>query len=74
MDKILQKVLNNQKNVSIREFETLLRHFGFYKKRQKGSHATYYNKEKNKYFRFPHQRPIKPCYINNFLNLLNNEI
>jgi predicted RNA binding protein YcfA (HicA-like mRNA interferase family) len=69
MGKILQKILQNKKNVSIREFETLLKHFGFYKKRQKGSHGIYYNQEKKQQFNFPHNRPVKQ-----FLNIIKNEI
>jgi len=74
MDKILQKVLKNQKNISVRELETALKHFGYFKLRQKGSHATYYNKETKKRFFFPHRKPIKPYYIKNLLILINYEI
>ena len=74
MDKILKKILQNKRNVSVREFETLLKHFGFEKIRHKGSHACYFNSKKQKKFFFPHSRPVKECYIINFLRIIKYEV
>jgi predicted RNA binding protein YcfA (HicA-like mRNA interferase family) len=68
---ILEKIKGNINNVSIKDFETLLSQYWFIKKRQKGSHAHYYNKEKHIFFAFPQRKPIRKCYIKILLNLIN---
>ena len=67
---ILEKIEKNIKNVSVKDFETLLNQYWFIKKRQKWSHAHYYNKDKNIFFAFPHKKPIKICYIKILLKLI----
>ncbi|MDQ7008919.1 MAG: type II toxin-antitoxin system HicA family toxin [Candidatus Gracilibacteria bacterium] len=67
---ILEKIEQNINNVSVKDFETLLDNYGFLKKRQKGSHAHYYNKTKHIFFAFPHKKPIKICYVKTLLQLI----
>ena len=67
---ILEEIKRNNKNVSVKDLETLLWQFWFVKKRQKWSHAYYYNEEKNIFFWFPHKKPVKMCYIKILLNLI----
>ena len=69
--KLLLKILSNPKNVSVKQFETLLKHYGYIKKRQRGSHALYENEIIKDIFVFPHSRPVKKCYIKNFLKTIN---
>jgi len=67
---ILEKIEKNINNVSVKDFETLLKQYWFNKKRQKWSHAHYYNKEKHLFFAFPHRKPIKVCYVKILLKLI----
>ena len=68
---LLEKISWNINNVSVNDLETLLFQYWFVKKRQKWSHAHYYNSEKHVFFAFPHKKPVKKCYVKILLNLIN---
>ena len=67
---ILEKIERNINNVSVNNFESLLNTFWFIKKRQRGSHAHYYNAKKHIFFAFPHRKPVKKIYVKTLLNII----
>lgn len=69
--KLLEKIINNPKNVSPKELETLLKQYQFQKETTNaGSHMKWRNKEKQITYMFPKRNPVKTPYIKNFLNIL----
>lgn len=67
---LFDKISDNPKNVSVKDLETLLSQFWFLKKRQRGSHAHYFNEEKSIFFSFPHKKPVKLCCVKNLLRII----
>ena len=67
---LFDRILKNQKDVSVKDLEKVLMQFWFIKKRQKWSHAHYYNKDKHIFFSFPHKKPVKEYYVKVLITLI----
>ncbi len=71
-EKLLWKFIHNPQNIQFHELETLLGQFGFYRvKTNSGSHMKWYNPEKKLQYFAPRKNPVKPFYIKNLIELIN---
>jgi predicted RNA binding protein YcfA (HicA-like mRNA interferase family) len=74
IEKALQKLQQNPKNVRPKELETLLLHFGFEKRSGKGNH-TFYKRKGYQPLSIPYQKPfLKPYYVKQALQVIERII
>ena len=70
-EKLLEKCILKPHDITFRELEALLRHFGFARlKTNAGSHFKWRNEEKVITYMVPRRNPVKPVYIKEFLLIL----
>ncbi|MBI5667079.1 MAG: type II toxin-antitoxin system HicA family toxin [Chloroflexi bacterium] len=70
--KRLQRIRQNPKNVSFDELRHLLEDYGFVPDRSSGSHHSFKVQIKGEYILFvvPYRRPVKPNYVRDALQLI----
>lgn len=69
--KLLQKVVDNSKNIRFNDFITIVESFGFLKLRSKGSHIIYFNNVINEMINIQNFKgEAKPYQIKQFLYLV----
>ena len=69
--KLLQQILNNQKNVKYNDFIVILEAFGFYRKRGEGSHNIYKNDTVSEIINIQNvDGEAKPYQIKQFLSIV----
>ena len=69
--KLLQQILNNQKNVKFNDFVTILEAFGFFRARTDGSHNIFKNNSVNEIINIQNVNgEAKPYQIKQFFSLV----
>lgn len=69
--KLLQQILNNQKNVKFNEFVTIIEAFGFFRARTDGSHNIFKNTLVNEFINIQNVNgEAKPYQIKQFFSLV----
>ena len=69
--KLLEKIYNNTKNVKFNDFIVIVKSFGFYETRSKGSHFIYRNDIINEWINLQNKNgEAKPYQINQFFSLV----
>ena len=69
--KLLQKILNNQKNVKFSDFVMILEAFGFFQTRTEGSHAIFKNTSVSEIINIQNVNgQAKPYQIKQFFSLI----
>jgi len=69
--RLLQKILNNQKNVRYYDFVAILEAFGFFQARAEGSHAIFKNTAVAEFINIQNVNgQAKPYQIKQFLSLV----
>lgn len=72
-EKLFLKALQNPKNISYQELETLLKQFGFKKvKTNAGSHFKWRHTEKNITYFAPRRNPMKSIYVKQLTTILKS--
>lgn len=73
--KLLSRLEQNPKAVSIRELETTLRAFGWYLDRQKGSHKVYRHADVSQPLVVPEHRPhVGRHYVEQVIDQLRSQL
>ena len=70
IEKLRKKMQNNPKDWRIEDVEKLARAYGFAWEEGKGSHKNFYHKKLRNILTIPCKRPIKPTYIKQLLELI----
>jgi predicted RNA binding protein YcfA (HicA-like mRNA interferase family) len=69
--KLLQQILNNQKNVKFNDFVIILEAFGFYRARSEGSHTIFKNEAVKEIINIQNVNgEAKPYQIRQFFSLV----
>jgi len=69
--RLLQRILNNQKNVKFNDFVTILEAFGFFRARTEGSHNIFKNNSVNEIINIQNVNgEAKPYQIKQFFSLV----
>ena len=71
VDKILEKMRRNPRDWRIEDLENIAQRFGLGVRKPGGSHAIFFHVTTGKQLSVPAKRPIKPIYIEAFINLLD---
>lgn len=66
-DKLEQKIRNNPINVSLDDFEALIKIYGYIK--EKGSHPK--ARIGNQTMPYKRENPVKPAYVKDLLQIIN---
>lgn len=70
IQKLLQAIKRNPKDVPWEDIDRLLRYYGFECRHQGGSHYTYYHSELEEILTIPRRRPVKAVYVKQALRLI----
>jgi len=71
IDKLLNKAINNPRNLRFSEFQNLLEHYGFVCTRKRGSHFVYSNDEYKKSLPIQENNGYAKVYqVGQFLEIL----
>lgn len=70
-EKLLAKIRNNTKNVSVKDLRNVLEWHGFELRRITGSHYIYKRPGCPVNLSVPKNKPIKQCYVKNALKWLD---
>jgi len=69
-DKILEKMKRNPLDWRIEDLKVVAKKYGFTFRQRGTSHVTFSNKEHR--LTVPSHKPIKPVYINKFVNMISS--
>ena len=75
LEKLLERIRNNPKNVRFEELDKILIHYGFTKRQSSGGSSHYYYTKGEKLLSVPFHKPhIKVIYVERAIELLEGEI